>query len=91
MPPEVPPAFRRKQPSRCYIGLTDDQVLRVAASALRLVEMLPAGSPARQKQWDSFNAAMGELASRATVHALERMQAIREREQAGERPAGLEG
>lgn len=86
-PGSIPPAFRSRKPAALgYVGLTDDQVLKIAANALRMVEMLPAGRPAREQQWAAFNAAMGELASRATVHALERIQEIRERE--GELPAG---
>lgn len=83
-PNEVPAAFRSRQPSPSrpsFIGLEDDQVLRVAANALRMVQVLPLNSRPRADQWESFEQAMAELGARAVTHTLAKIYAIHEREQ----------
>jgi hypothetical protein len=86
-PNDVPPAFRGRRPSiPSFIGMEDEQVLKVAANALRMAQILPIGGKPRADQWAAFDAAMGELGSRAIVHALERIHEIHELEQ-GEQPS----
>lgn len=75
-PGDVPPAFRRKRPGPSFIGMTDDQVIKVAASALNMVQALPVGSEARAGRWAAFDAAMGELGKRAVVHALAKVHGL---------------
>lgn len=86
-PNEVPPAFRGRQPSPSrysFIGMQDDQVLRIAAGALRMVSALPVGSRPRAEQWDSFEQAMAELGARAVRQTLARIHEIHEQEASGE-------
>lgn len=88
-PREVPPAFRgRQQAAPGFAGMDDDEVLRVAASALRMVTALPLGSEARAAQWKSFEAAMAELGSRAVTQTLAKIYEIDVREQRGPEPLG---
>ena len=73
-PDYVPPAFRRHVPgTSSFIGMTDDQVIKIAATALHMVQTLPMSSKARAEQWAAFDHAMGELSARATMHALEKI------------------
>jgi hypothetical protein len=81
---DVPPAFRRIPKTPPYfIGLDDNQVLKIAQNALNLIQTLPIGSTARAAQWAEFDAAMGELAGRGIRQILAK---IHERE-TGELPA----
>src|SRR5262249_5390286 len=81
----IPAAFRGRRPARPgFIGLTDDEVLKIAAGALRMVQALPFGSAARTGQWDSFEHAMAALSSRDATDTLRRLYESHEREQDGE-------
>jgi hypothetical protein len=75
----VPPAFRGRR-AASFAGMHDDQVVKVAANALRMADILPINSGPRAEQWKTFDAAMGELGSRAIVHALGKIREQRERE-----------
>jgi hypothetical protein len=68
----VPPAFRGRK-GTSFVGMHDDQVVKVAASALHMAQLLPAGSSTHAAQWATFDSAMGELGSRAIVHALQKI------------------
>jgi hypothetical protein len=73
-PNDVPPAFRgrpKKGPS--YTGMTDDQVLKVAANAFQMAQMLPIGSGPRVSQWSDFDSAILELGRRTISHVLEKL------------------
>lgn len=85
-PNYVPAAFRRAG-AQFFTGMEDEEVLKVAANALRMVQQLPARSEARARTWRMFDRAMGELSSRAVVHALQKIHEIHERE-AGPGPVG---
>jgi hypothetical protein len=53
-----------------FIGLTDTEVLDRANKALTLAAALKPGTKARAREWQRFDAAMGELARRAMSRAL---------------------
>ena len=72
-PDQVPAAFRRMPPA--FVGLEDDQVLKVAASALLTVQRLPVHSAARAEQWRRFDDAMSELTGRGLRHILRELRA----------------
>lgn len=77
----IPEAFRRPPANGpSFIGMTDEQVLRIAANALRKVQLLPFGSETRDGQWHDFNHAMGELTRRAVNHTLGKIYEIHQRE-----------
>jgi hypothetical protein len=88
-PNHVPAAFRRLPASGpSYIGWTDDEVLAVAASALKTVQALPYGTDEREGYWHDFNHAMGELTRRAVNHTLAKIYEIHEREHRQEHEQG---
>lgn len=81
-PNDAPPAFRGRQPGKpSFVGMEDDQVLKIAANALRTVQALPLRSRPRAEQWREFDAAMGELSSRAVVYALAKIHELHELEE----------
>ncbi len=82
---EVPPPFRAHTVPP-FLGMDDDHVIAIAANALQCAAVLPIGSPARAAQWSRFDAAMGELSSRAVRHALRKVHEIHERERGDVKP-----
>ena len=62
-PDRVPPAFQARAPKAAsFIGLEDDQVLKLAAIAYR------------KHDWARFDDAMAELAGRAQRHILAKLR-----------------
>jgi hypothetical protein len=53
-----------------YLGLTDDEVLKRAAKALRKWSTLPIGTIERSIQRAVFDSAMAELDRRAIAHVV---------------------
>lgn len=61
-----------------YEDLTDDQVLKRAAAALRKVQLYPIGSVQRAVQWGIYEGCAAELDRRAVAHALARLAELHE-------------
>jgi len=75
----IPAAFGGPLPAAAsFLGLTDDQVLKIAQSAMMSAQALPLGA-ARVRQWARFDDAMSELAGRGLRHVLAK---LRERDEA---------
>lgn len=72
-PGEIPPAFRRRGAGG-FIGQDDAAVLKAAAVAMSAVMSMVIGSPARAEQWQRFDDAMGELASRGMHDILTKLR-----------------
>jgi hypothetical protein len=78
--PKVPPAFGGGVPAAAqFVGLTDDQVLKVAVASFGTLQQLPIGAP-RVREWARFDAAMAELAARGMRHVLAKLH---ERDEGG--------
>jgi hypothetical protein len=61
-----------------YEDLTDEQVLKRAAVALKKVTGYPVGSLQRAVQWGIYESCAAELDRRALSHALARIRQQRE-------------
>lgn len=79
-PDPIPPAFRgASQPS--FIGMTDEQVLKIAEHYFHLAPALPLASKQRAVAWEMFDDAMAELSARGLRQILRKM---REHEELGD-------
>jgi hypothetical protein len=75
-------------PAASFIGLDDEQVLKIATAAFTAAQAEQVGSTARARQWARFDGAMGELAGRGMRHVLAK---LRERDEAAGRDEGEAG
>lgn len=79
-PDPIPPAFRgASQPS--FIGMTDEQVLKIAEHYFHLAPAFPLASRQRAAAWEMFDDAMAELSARGLRQILRKM---REHEELGD-------
>lgn len=68
MGPNNPPA------AGLFDGLTDEQILKRAAAALRSVTALPLGSAGRAVKWSAYEAAKAELDLRLYAHIMRKLR-----------------